>query len=84
MEDTGLRDELAMERTRLANERTVLAYVRTSLALLGGGAALLHFFPDYLWLHATAWTLMLFGTMSLIVGIRRFVGVNERLRKDSR
>lgn len=84
MEDTGLRDDLALERTRLANERTMLAYVRTSLAMLGGGAALLHFFADRLWIHISAWSLIVVGSMTLIVGIRHFFRVNERLRKSSR
>lgn len=83
MEETTLRDELALERTRLANERTMLAYVRTALALLGGGAALLQFFADYPWLHGIAWALVLIGVATLLVGIRRFLSVNARLRAKS-
>jgi uncharacterized membrane protein YidH (DUF202 family) len=42
--DSTLRDNLALERTRLANERTFLAYVRTALSLLVGSAVLFQFF----------------------------------------
>ena len=44
MPDSGIRDQLAAERTHLANERTFLAYVRTGLALCAGGVTFLQFY----------------------------------------
>ena len=79
MNDTQLRDELALERTHLANERTVLAYVRTALALAGGGAVLLQFFPSHPSLFAIAWLLVATGAATLIIGTYRFLVVRRRL-----
>jgi putative membrane protein len=79
MSDTGLRDQLAVERTRLANERTLLAYVRTALALAAGGAVLLQFFPAYPSLLWLAWLLIAAGGVTLAVGICRFIVVRGQL-----
>lgn len=82
--DSRIRDSLAAERTHLANERTLLAYVRTALALAGGGALLLHFFPDQTALFLSAWVLLLGGALLLIFGGLRFVQVGRRIhRSDS-
>ncbi|MCX4186641.1 DUF202 domain-containing protein [Methylophaga sp. OBS4] len=83
MNETALRDQLALERTRLANERTLLAYVRTALALAAAGAILLHFFPGYLSLFAIAWVLIAAGAVTMIVGIYRFLFIARKLRRNS-
>ena len=57
MEDAGVRDKLARERTELANERTFLAYVRTALSLLAGGAVLVHFFTEYIAFIVSGWAM---------------------------
>ena len=80
MEETGVRDNLALERTLLANERTFLAYVRTSLSLLAGGAVMLQFFPENLPVVASAWFLVVAGGAALVVGLRRFLSVRVRLK----
>ena len=80
MEDSTIRDTLALERTRLANERTFLAYIRTALALIAGSAVLLQFFsaqPPYL---IAAWLLIVGGGCVLLVGLMRFLHVKKRLR----
>jgi len=46
VEDTGLRDRLAVERTVLANERTMLSWVRTGLGLGLAGTTFLKLFGD--------------------------------------
>ena len=84
MNDTQLRDELAVERTRLANERTWLAYLRTALALAAGGAALLHFFPDRGLLRAAAWALFTAGALCLLFGTARSIALHRRLRAPVR
>lgn len=80
MEDSTLRDHLALERTRLANERTLLAYVRTALALAAGGAALFQFFAGSEVVVGAAWMLIVGGGMTLGIGAYRFVAVRSRLR----
>ena len=45
MESTGLRDELALDRTDLANERTLLSYIRTALGVAGLAVVILKFMP---------------------------------------
>jgi putative membrane protein len=77
--DTQLRDELAVERTRLANERTWLAYVRTALALAAGGAGLLQFFPDRGLVRAAAWALITAGGLCLLFGTARSIAVHRKL-----
>jgi putative membrane protein len=79
MEDAGLRDKLALERTRLANERTFLAYLRTALSLLAAGVALLHFFPEDPLMTGAAWGLTIMGGVILLVGIYRFLQVRSHL-----
>ena len=81
MNDTELRDALAVERTRLANERTLLAYVRTALALLAACAALLQFFPERMSLSALAWLLGASGGAMLLIGVIRFIQVNRQLAR---
>jgi putative membrane protein len=45
-DDTRLRDELAIERTRLAEERTYLAYIRTGMSLMLGGFFFIGYFRE--------------------------------------
>jgi putative membrane protein len=45
-EDTRLRDELAIERTKLAEERTYLAYIRTGMSLMLGGCFFIGYFKE--------------------------------------
>ena len=80
MNDSTLRDNLALERTRLANERTFLAYARTALSLVAGSAVLFQFFSDRPLYLVTAWLLILGGGLTLIVGAIRFVRVGRQLR----
>ncbi|MEZ6141600.1 MAG: DUF202 domain-containing protein [Zavarzinella sp.] len=82
MNETQLRDELAVERTKLANERTVLAYIRTALALAGGGAVLLQLYPSNNLILILAWTLIIFGMLVVVIGAYRFVAIRNRLRKQ--
>jgi putative membrane protein len=45
-DDSKLRDELAIERTRLAEERTYLSYIRTGMSLLLGGFFFIGYFKE--------------------------------------
>lgn len=80
-EASGLRDQLAVERTRLANERTFLAYVRTALGLLGAGAVLLQLVPGLL-ATGGGTALMLAGLVVLVIGVARFRQVRRRLSDE--
>jgi len=75
----GVRDKLALERTRLANERTLLAYIRTGLSLLACSAVLLHFFVPANASTTLAWILGGLGFVILGVGLFRFNKVRREL-----
>lgn len=79
MNDTDLRDKLAVERTRLANERTFLAYIRTALSLIAAGVVILQFFQERPHFPAIAWLLVLSGGFTLLFGIVRFFRVRAQL-----
>lgn len=78
MENTTVRDDLALVRTRLAIERTFLAYLRTALALFAGAAVLLQFFQAP-YTPLLAWLLTGCGILALAVGIFRCLRVSRRL-----
>lgn len=77
----GLRDQLAVERTRLANERTLLAYVRTALGLVGAGVVVIQLIPGWLASAAGA-ALVLAGLAGIVIGVTRFRQVRRRLSDD--
>ena len=79
MNDTDLRDKLAVERTRLANERTFLAYIRTALSLIAAGVVILQFFQERPHSPVIAWLLVLSGGVALLFGIVRFFRVRAQL-----
>lgn len=77
--NSDIRDQLALERTRLANERTLLAYIRTGLSLLAASAVLFQFFSSINTYIAVAWVLAASGIVTLIFGFFRFNSVRKRL-----
>ena len=77
--DLTLRDYLAMDRTILANERTLLAYVRSALALAIVGGSAIKFF-DSVGMEVLGAVFILLGIATMIVGVRRFSRINERIR----
>ncbi len=79
---TGTRDQLALNRTQLANERTVLAYVRTSLLLAATGVTLLKFFPTSVWAIPISWMFICLGVAVLLVGLARFRRLSAELQKQ--
>jgi putative membrane protein len=83
MEDAGLRDKLALERTQLANERTFLAYVRTALSLIAGGAVLLQFFTTNDMVIVSGWALIGLGGVVLLIGLLRFLRVRSHLKPSA-
>lgn len=77
-EDSTLRDQLAIDRTRLANERTMLAWVRTGIGLVGGGVAIAHFYPAG-WQVVAGGALGALGALTLVIGLARYRAVGARL-----
>lgn len=77
-EDSSLRDQLAIDRTRLANERTMLAWVRTGIGLVGGGVAIAHFYPAG-WQAVAGGALGALGGLTLVVGLLRYRTEGARL-----
>jgi putative membrane protein len=46
VDQLGIRDKLAYDRTHLANERTFAAWLRTGLTIAAGGIAVAHIVPE--------------------------------------
>jgi putative membrane protein len=46
VDQLGIRDKLAYDRTHLANERTFAAWLRTGLTVAAGGIAVAHIVPE--------------------------------------
>jgi putative membrane protein len=79
VEETILRDQLAMDRTTLANERTLLAYYRTALAFLVVGVSGLKFFGT-MHIVTLGWALIACGVLTAALGTWRFVRMHRRIR----
>lgn len=80
-DEIGLRDYLALERTKLANERTLLAYLRTSLYMLLGGIALLELteLRNIRWIGYPALGL---SVILFMTGVLRYRVIRSRLIKS--
>ncbi len=80
VENTILRDYLALERTKLANERTYLSYIRTSLYFLLGGFAFIKIedFENTQYLGYISMGISFFLTIS---GTIRFLVIRRRIRQ---
>jgi len=83
MPDSGIRDQLAAERTHLANERTFLAYVRTGLALCAGGVTFLQFYRSSGTLPI-GYLLLVLGSGGVVAGAVRFFRARARIRRAAR
>ena len=78
-----LRDFLAADRTMLANERTFLSYTRTALAFVIGGASMIHFLNGA-FADVGGGVLIVFGAISLVVGVQRYRWFRKRISLLSR
>lgn len=78
-EEMILRDELAMDRTRLANERTFLAYGRTAIMLVITGGTLLKLFGHTALNEFAAWTIIVVGVATAILGLSRYLRTRQQL-----
>ena len=82
-ENTTLRDELAMDRTRLANERTFLAYTRTAIMLLLSGVTLMKLFPHDTAMVFLGLALLPLGAATGLFGVIHTARMNLRIRRQS-
>jgi putative membrane protein len=83
LDETALRDRLAVDRTILANERTLLAYLRTMLALLAAGGSLIHFI-NAAWAMVAGVGLVAAGPTLFAFGVWRFRRVHRDLNATAR
>lgn len=78
MEETPLRDQLAIDRTRLANERTLLAYVRAFIGLFLAGVTFMKLFADdpvYVGIGVGS---IVGGVLLLTIGLARYLRLRRR------
>lgn len=78
MEDSSLRDKLAVQRNKLANERTILAYIRTALSFIGFGVLILRMFPEPEYFYMSIVSIVL-GCIVMIFGIRSYRKHNKKI-----
>ncbi|MFO7719494.1 MAG: DUF202 domain-containing protein [Gillisia sp.] len=80
IDESLIREHLALERTRLANERTLLSYTQASLYFLLGGLALLQL-KKYEDLKYIGYLALIFSVLFLTIGIWRYISLNRKMKK---
>ena len=80
IDESLIREHLALERTRLANERTFLSYTQASLYFLLCGLALLQL-KDYADLRYIGYLALIFSGLFLTIGIWRYLSLNKKMKK---
>ncbi|MFN4763844.1 DUF202 domain-containing protein [Gillisia sp. Q332] len=80
IDESLIREHLALERTRLANERTLLSYTQASLYFLLGGLALLQL-KKYEDLKYIGYLALIFSGLFLTIGIWRYISLNRKMKK---
>nr|WP_040506459.1 DUF202 domain-containing protein [Gillisia limnaea] len=80
IDESLIREHLALERTRLANERTLLSYTQASLYFLLGGLALLQL-KEYADLRYIGYLALIFSGLFLTIGIWRYLSLNRKMKK---
>lgn len=80
IDESLIREHLALERTKLANERTFLSYTQASLYFLLGGLALLQL-KEYADLRYIGYLALIFSGMFLAIGIWRYLSLKQKMKK---
>ena len=80
IDESLIREHLALERTRLANERTLLSYTQASLYFLLGGLALLQL-KEYTDLRYIGYLALIFSGLFLTIGIWRYIALSGKMKK---
>jgi len=78
----GIRDKLAIQRSRLANERTFLAYIRTAIVCFVAGITILKLIPDGVFISTTSILLLLASLFFIAVGLYTYLKIKRELPRD--
>ena len=79
IDETLIREHLALERTKLANERTLLSYTQAALYFLLGGLALVQL-KEYEEMHYIGYLALVFSVLFVTVGIWRFLVLRNKMK----
>lgn len=79
IDETLIREHLALERTKLANERTLLSYTQASMYFLLGGLALVQL-KEYEEMHYIGYLALVFSVLFVTVGIWRFIVLKNKMK----
>ncbi len=79
IDETLIREHLALERTKLANERTLLSYTQAALYFLLGGLALVQL-KEYEEMHYIGYLALFFSALFVTVGIWRFIVLKNKMK----
>lgn len=79
IDETLIREHLALERTKLANERTLLSYTQAALYFLLGGLALVQL-KEYEEMHYIGYLALVFSVLFVTVGIWRFMVLRDKMK----
>lgn len=79
IDETLIREHLALERTKLANERTLLSYTQAALYFLLGGLALIQL-KEYEEMHYIGYLALVFSVLFVTVGIWRFLVLRDKMK----
>ncbi len=79
IDETLIREHLALERTKLANERTLLSYTQASMYFLLGGLTLLQL-NSYEDLDYIGYLALGLAVLFLTIGIWRFFVLKRKMR----
>lgn len=80
IDESLIREHLALERTKLANERTLLSYTQASLYFLLGGLALLQL-KEYADLRYVGYLALIFSGLFLAIGVWRYLSLKQKMKK---
>lgn len=80
IDESLIREHLALERTKLANERTLLSYTQAALYFLLGGLALLQL-KEYADLRYIGYLALIFSGLFLTIGIWRYISLSRKMKK---
>lgn len=79
IDESLIREHLALERTKLANERTLLSYTQASLYFLLGGLALIQL-KQYEEMHYIGYLALVFSVLFVTVGVWRFFVLKRKMQ----
>ena len=79
IDESIIREHLALERTKLANERTLLSYTQAAMYFLLGGLALIQL-KEYQEMHYIGYLALVISVLFLTIGIWRFIVLKNKMK----